>query len=260
MSVAGKSLMILTPMYGGICTCNYFESFIKLMIELMKNRVQFSHQFMYNESLIPRARNRMVDHFLKLNRLTHCLFVDADIGFDPLDVLAMLEVDRDVVGAPCVKKSLRWDRVAAAVRANPERQFSDDELARLAGDYVLNFEPFRGQKQMSMVEPQEMRNLGTGMLMIKREVLVKIREDNPDRWYEAPASDTASLPGPIFDFFPSMINLESRQYESEDYGFCVLAKKSGFKIWLCPWISTTHMGSYLFRGNVGALVRAGMEM
>lgn len=259
MSIKDKSLMILTPMYGGVSTANYFTSFVQLVIALMKYQITFSYNFIYNESLIPRARNRMVDHFMKTSKMTHAIFIDADIGFEPMDILAMMELDRDVVGAPCVKKSLRWDRVQDAIRSNPDRTFSGEELEKIAGDFVLNFEPFPGTRQMSLVEPQEMRNLGTGMLMIKREVFLKIKEDNPDRWYES-RTDLASLPGPIHDYFWSGVNNESREYESEDYGFCVFAKRSGFKIWLCPWVKTSHMGTYKFAGDVTALSRAGVEL
>jgi hypothetical protein len=259
MSIAGKSLMVLTPMYGGVSTCNYFTSFIQLVVTLLRYKMTFSYNFIFNESLIPRARNRLVDHFLKTSSMTHCLFIDADIGFEPMDVLAMLETDLDIIGAPCVKKSLRWDRVQQAIRSNPDREFTTDELSKIAGDFVLNFEPFPGVREMRLAEPQEMRNLGTGMMMIKREVLLKIKRDNPDEWYESPG-DSASLPGPIFDYFYSGVNRESREYESEDFGFCMLAKRSGFKIWLCPWIKTTHMGTYTFVGDVTALSRAGQEL
>ena len=63
-----------------------------------------------NESLITRARNYCVDEFMRSDS-THMLFLDADIGFNANDVIAMLamqsdESPYDVLAAPYPKKSI----------------------------------------------------------------------------------------------------------------------------------------------------------
>jgi hypothetical protein len=278
-------------MYGGVNTQNFFQSFNRLLLwmqainlnkkhhdELLKFHeaalaagaqlppppapprgtalnVEFEYSLNYNESLISRARNRLVDQFLKSCTCTHALFIDADIGFDPIDVLGMLEMDRDIVGVPCSKKSIRWDRVQRAIRKH-NKEFTADELARIGGDFVFNFEKFDGIRQIDMGEMQEMRNMGTGMLMIKREVFLKFKEEYPDRWFE-PRSDPSFLPGPIHDFFRVGINPDTREYDSEDYWFCMDCKAIGFKIWMCPWVRTTHMGAHVYQGDLPATVVAG---
>jgi hypothetical protein len=251
MSLKEKSLSILTPMYGWTGTGNHFDSIIELVIALNQLKIPWSRTTTGNESLISRARNRLADEYLKNSTHSHALFVDADIGFDTRDVLAMLESDCDIIGAPCPKKSIRWDRVQAAIKKNG-REFTNEELARLAGDFVFNFEPFQGQKQFKMEELQEMRHLGTGLLMIRRNVFEKFREAYPDRWYNG-YGDSSALPGPIHDFFQVGVNPETHDYDSEDYRFCLDCKAIGFKVMMMPSVRTTHMGTYKFIGDLPAV-------
>ena len=247
MSLQGKSLQIMTPAYGGIFSINYVTSLLQLVLNLQKYNISFGYSFMHNESLIPRARNKIVDIFRKKSKFTHAVFIDSDIGFDFNDILSMLEVDRDIVGAGCVKKEIRWDRVQQIVKSNG-KLYSPDEMSKMAGSFVVN--PAAGSAwEFSLGEPLEVKDLGTGLLMIKRQTFDKFVEAYPDRWYE-PRSDLSCLPGPIYDFFRTGVNAETREYESEDYGFCTDCRAIGLKVWLCPWIKTTHIGSYTFVGDI----------
>ena len=255
MSLKGKSLSILTPMYGGVLTCNYFESFLKLMMALGQYQIPFSHTFTWNESLISRARNRLVDEYMKNQEHTHAVFIDADIGFEANDILGMMEEDKDIIGAPCSKKAIRWDRVQRLIKANGQT-YTPEQLSRIAGDFVFNFEKFEGQRELKMNELQEMRNMGTGLLMIKREVFEQFREFYPDRWYDG-KSDASALPGPIHDYFKVGINPETHEYDSEDYWFCVDSKAMGRKVYMAPWVKTSHMGTYKFIGDMSAVAMSG---
>src|SRR5665213_1152015 len=160
MSVKGKSLSILTPMYDGNAKSNWISSFAQLILMLGSNGIPFSYNFVWNESLIPRGRNRLADRFLKNGKETHCVFIDADIGFEPTDIIAMLEHDdKDIIGVPASKKSLRWDRIQRTLRNNPGREYTNEEMARLGGDFVMNFVPFiGGTRQIYMDKYEEMRN------------------------------------------------------------------------------------------------------
>lgn len=254
VSLKGKSLYVMTPMYGGNLTLNYHNSFLQLVLLCRDLGVEIGWNNVWNESLISRARNRLADNYLKQgfdsrgNPYTHGVFIDADIGFDQKDVLAMLETDLDILGAGCVKKEIRWDRIQKALKRNG-REYSNEDLKRVGGSFVANYLP--GTVNIDLSKPQEVKHLGTGLLMIKREVFLRFREAYADRWYE-PRMDPAVLPGPVHDFFKCGVNPESREYDSEDYWFCHDARAMGFKVWLCPWMKTTHMGTYEYVGDMPA--------
>jgi hypothetical protein len=260
MSIKGKSLHLLTPMYGGVNTVNYFDAFQKLVIAVQKYGIPFWYSNIWNESLVTRARNKLADTYLKEGEATHAVYIDADIGFDADELLSMLErEDEDIIVAPCSKKSVRWDRVQRMIRKNPGREYTGEELRRAGGDLVFNFEAFEGERTWDLQKMWDLRNGGTGIMMIRRGVFEKFKQEYPDRWYE-PRSDDTVLPGPIHDFFRAGINPDTREYDSEDYCFCIDCKRIGFSVRLCPWVRTTHMGSNLFYGDLPAVSKLAGEL
>lgn len=282
MSLQGKSLYVMTPMYGGGLTLNYHNSFIRLVLLCRDLGIPIGWSNTFNESLISRARNRLADNFLKSSENTHAIFIDADIGFEPEDVMSMLEMDKDLLGVPCSKKSIRFDRIQNAIARRvldwvhvmgngqpPERMldlwkksgraFDPAELPRIGGDFVFNFLPFEGEKTITVNEPLEMKHVGTGLLMVKREVFLNFKKAYPDRWYESKA-DPASNPGQVHDFFKCGVNIESREYDSEDFWFVHDCIAMGYKVLLCPWVRTTHMGTNMFIGDMPAALAATGEI
>lgn len=255
MGIQGKSLHIMTPMHDGKATRTYIESFTKLCLLLNQYGVKFSWCNNCNESLISRARNRHADIYLKNQDETHAVFIDSDIGFNPLDILAMLEHDFDICGASCVKKGFRWDRVQEAIKKNG-RTFTTDEMERIAGDYIFNWLPGTvGMQTFNLGTPLEVHNIGTGLMMIRRNVFEGYKEAYPDRWYDSRGADKADLPGPVVDFFRVGINPDTRQYDSEDYWFCIDCRAIGFKVWMLPWVNTSHTGVYTWKGDMTAVAQ-----
>jgi hypothetical protein len=277
MSLKGKSLYVLTPMYGGGLTLNYHNSFMQLGFLCRDLGIEFAWSNTWNESLISRARNRLSDTFLKESNADFACFIDADIGFDPRDILAMMELNKDILGVPCSKKSLRWDRIQVSIArrviewltSTPKpsnvavdalayqfmqsgRQFSSEDLPRIGGDFVLNFPKMESNtKTIDLATPEPMKHVGTGLLLVKRGVFEKFMKVYPNRWYE-PRADANALPGRIHDFFKVGVNEETREYDSEDYWFIHDCLAMGFQALLCPWVKTTHMGTTTFYGDMPA--------
>ena len=46
---------------------------------------------------------------------------------------------------------------------------------------------------------------------------------------------------------------------SEDYLFCQKARAIGKKVWLCPWMQTSHTGTMIYGGSVGAMAALGVS-
>ena len=90
-------LFIATPMYGGMAHGLYIKSCLDLQTTMNKYGIETKFSFLFNESLITRARNYLVDEFLRSDH-THLLFIDSDIHFNPQDVLALMALDKDEIG------------------------------------------------------------------------------------------------------------------------------------------------------------------
>jgi hypothetical protein len=108
-----NKIMICTPMYGGMAHGTYLKSCLDLQMMCAQYGIATRFSFLFNESLITRARNYLVDEFLRTD-FTHLLFLDADIHYNAQDVITLLALDKDVIGAPYPKKSIKWINIADA--------------------------------------------------------------------------------------------------------------------------------------------------
>jgi hypothetical protein len=256
-TVKKYKLFVATPMYGGMNHGLYMKSCLDLQMLLTQHGVEVRFSFIFNESLITRARNYLVDQFLKTD-FTHMLFLDADIHFTPQDVLDLLVRNQDVMGAPYPKKSINWKNVAQAARMHPN--LPAGELENVIGDYVFNV--VKGTTKIQVNEPLEVLEIGTGYMMIKRDVFDKMKEAYPEHKFKPDFIGQADFDPStyIHVFFDTMIDTKdsatgggSDRYLSEDYMFCQLWRKIGGKVFLCPWMRTQHIGTYAFTGNMPAI-------
>jgi hypothetical protein len=249
-----QKIFIATPCYGGMAHGLYMKSGLDLQALMGRHGIETRFSFLFNESLITRARNYLVDEFLdRCPDFTHLLFIDADIHYDPQDVLSLLALsldpERGVIGGPYPKKSINWNNVAHAARNKPD--LSPGELETVTGDFVFN--PIAGTKQFQVTEPLEVMEIGTGFMMVRRDVFPKFAEAYPQQRYKPDHVGQKHFDGSryITAYFDTVIDHgKSDRYLSEDYMFCQWWRNIGGKIWLCPWMKTQHIGTYPFNGNL----------
>jgi len=256
-----KKLFVATPMYGGQCAGMYTRSIADLAAICAKYEIPLQLYYLFNESLITRARNYCVDEFLRSDA-THLMFIDSDIGFNPNDVIALLALqsddnsEYDVIGGPYPKKCISWEKIKLAV----DKGMADNDpntLEKYVGDYVFN--PKGGQREIPIGQPVEVMEIGTGFMMIRRATFDKYKEAYPHLSYKPDHIRTAAFDGSreIHAYFDCIIDPVSKRYLSEDYMFCYNVEKMGSKVWLCPWMSMNHVGSYVFGGSLMDLATIG---
>ena len=225
------------------------KSCLDLQALLISLSIGIRFSFLFNESLITRARNLLVDQFLSSN-CSHLLFVDSDIQFEARDVVTMLTLDKDVIGAPYAKKSINWENVKKAVVHNP--QIPGEELEQLVGHYLFHLSD--QTRHFDVREPLEVLAIGCGFMLIKRQVFATFAQAYPHLRYRSDSLGAGLEEGRrIHAYFDTEIDPESQKYLSEDFRFCRYWRKIGGTVWLCPWVRTRHWGSYGFHGNLLAL-------
>lgn len=255
-----RKILVATPMYGGMCGGTYTKSTADLASMAAQYGMDVRFYYLFNESLITRARNYLVDEFLRSD-CTHLMFIDADIGFDPNDVIALSVIaeagnDKEIVCGPYPKKCIAWEKIKRAV----DRGFADkdpENLEKYVGDYVFN--PKQGSGSIPLDEPVEVLEGGTGFMMIQRSALEKFAAAYPQYNYLPDHVRTAHFDGTreIMQYFQAEIDPASKRYLSEDYWFCQKMWDIGVKTWLCPWMKLQHMGSYVFAGSLIDLAQIG---
>ena len=238
-------LFIASPMYAGMCTGHYTQSILQLQGLCQQSRIDMAVSFMFNESLITRARNSLAHGFLK-SGFTHLMFIDADIRFNPNDVIAMLLADKEVIAGIYPKKEINWDMVKQAVEAG----IPVDQLKYYSGTHVVNLADRSGYAEFEVSTPSEILNAGTGFMLIKREVFEKLSPLVPT--YVNNATDLSGKLGAeeIKEFFTTSIEPETQHLLSEDYHFCRIWREAGGKIYAAPWAQLGHVGTYLFDGSL----------
>lgn len=255
-----RKLFVATPMYGGQCAGMYARSIADLSAICARYNIPLQLYFLFNESLITRARNYCVDEFLR-SGATHLMFIDSDIGFNPQDILALLAIQTDespydVIGGPYPKKCISWEKIKQAV----DKGVADKDpniLEKFVGDYVFN--PKSHQKEIPIGEPVEVLEIGTGFMMVRRKTFEDYEKAFPHLHYKPDHVRTEHFDGSreIMAYFDCIIDPESKRYLSEDYMFCYNVQKMGSKVWFCPWMQLQHVGSYVFGGSLADLASIG---
>ena len=236
-------IFISSPMYGGQCFGFYTQSLLQLNNLFRDSGIQSMMSFIFNESLITRARNALAHQFLKTD-CTHLFFIDADIRFQAPDVLKMIEADKDIICGIYPKKEVNWHSVKRAMDAG----VPNEELKWHTGSFVVNLVGYAGEVTVPVNEPVEIWNGGTGFMLIKREVFEKLADHVPSY-----TNDVTDLAGnikadEIKEYFATSIEPGTNRLLSEDYHFCRIWREIGGQIYAAPWAHLAHVGSYVFEG------------
>ena len=217
-----RKLFVATPMYGGIANGMYTRSLCDLTAMCVKYGIEVRSYFLFNESLIIRARNYCADEFLRSDA-EHLLFIDSDIGFNPQDVIAMMalqtpESNYDVIAGPYPKKCITWEKILQAVNKGVADQ-NPNVLEDFVGDFVFNpaISDDEKSRTIRLDEPAEVLETGTGFMMIRRNTFERYAEAYPEIMYRPDHIRTEAFDGSrkIGQFFQAEINRHNptKKYE-----------------------------------------------
>ena len=211
------------PMYNGVCNEATFISMIKFSIIAAKLGINYSIDTMVNESLIPRGRNNLVAKFLFNQAATHLMFIDTDLGFDPESILRLLVANQDVVGGVYPMK-------------------------RIPIRYVINTVP----NPIVHGDLVEVSTLGTGFMLVKRDVILKMIAAHPELKYRDNIGIGPQYEPFMYGLFDTMIDPDGN-YLSEDWTFCYLWRMMGGKVFADTGIKLDHTGYHKYAGDLDEL-------
>ena len=214
VELAGRKVFIAIPTYDGKLNIRTAFSLASLMPLAHKHGVSIDLSYMAGCSIIPMARNSLVNEFMKSD-CTEMLFIDSDVVVMPDDVMRLLAQsgDKDVAAGLYPRRA-------------SDKFFFLDIPRDDNGDMI-----FDG----SMLK---VNRVGTGFMLIKRYVIEKLIADHPEWEYETRENETAFA---VFDFA-----LRDKKYTGEDYLFCDRAREAGFECWVDAEISLPHIGQEEF--------------
>ena len=256
-------LHLATPCYGGMVSSEYMRSMCNLISMLTELGIKYEIKNISNDSLVTRARACLLATFLADPTATHLMFIDADITFHPKSILRMLAYDQDVVGGIYPMKTVNWGSIRKAILENPE--IPEEELINKAANYVINVhssEVEKGETGKVVDGFVKVANIGTGFLLMKKQVFDKMRERYPEAQYanDIPSFKDKPEADQMWTFFDTWCHPKPKRYLSEDYAFCQKWIELGGDVWadlMCP---LHHRGTYVFKGKAYDQFRQHMKV
>jgi hypothetical protein len=176
-------------------------------------------QYYNGDSLIPRGRNKIAKMFMD-SKYKYLMFIDSDIIFAREYITRLRSYDKPIVGGAYLKKTLPYVPVLNAMIGE------EDNLAI-------------------------MREIGTGFMMIRRDVFAGIQAMQPEHGYRAD-DDEPQGGYPYHDWF--RVGVKDGRYLSEDYYFCQSAGELGYKSYLDRSILVKHIGRMDYPTDDGKLL------
>ena len=223
------TVYLATPCYGGMVTAGYALSLLRAVKHCEQAGVGLEIATSSGDSLVTRARNNMLALFMA-SKATHLLFVDADITFPAEAIVSLVESNYPVCGVTYPKKTQQGEPPG----------------------YVINFlETTRGRIKLEQDWFIRCEYLGTGFLMIKREVIEQMQAAHPELKCHIEVMPKGVSADHMYALFDTMIAADGRHL-SEDWAFCERWKQLGGAVHCCLKHNLNHTGTHTWRGDMAA--------
>lgn len=230
--------------YNHTGLCEYFMSMMKLVLMLKERNIQCTLYPITFESLISRARNAAVAHFLSDTSNTHILFIDGDIEFNPEDVLKLIYTRKPVICGAYAQKWVNTEKAKNVVLSGMDLNACLDVCTNTSVHLLKN----------DLVDNSKIRQVEyatTGFLLCQRTVFEQLIEKHPEHKYINDIDGYGGAnPEYFYDLFPVHINPNTRRYESEDYGFSRMWRELGGEIYVMTDITLKHHGWFAYPANL----------
>jgi hypothetical protein len=268
-STPEKILMVATPCLGDRFEGAYFRSMLGLQARMTAAGVTML-TLTKNSSLIALARNDCAATFRRVDlgadergqarKITHMIFIDSDVGFDPADVERMLNYDEPVIAGSYPLKVFNWREMAMLVKDG--HPVNASLPAKASGSTIGTWkEDIADGEQMALKLDErglcKVETVGTGFMMIKREVFAQLEAYLNAKDYDLKYGSLESNKYKTSDGVEHtcFFNTEVRngRFIGEDVYFCQLLADAGIPILVDAKCKLTHTGSYTWDGG-GAIV------
>jgi hypothetical protein len=256
IQVNNPKLYILTPCFGGTCYINYLTCLINTITLFRQFNFPIQIEFCKNDSLISRARNNLIARALNDPSMTHVMFIDNDITWDPIDIMKLILSEKELIGGIYPLKHYDWSKLVNdstnPYNTNIVQQWlkkkNESQLKDIISDEKMiqyNMLKYNVNYLDTLLEINKniakVKHLATGFMLIRREVLTQMIEKFPSTKY---VDDVNFLRPEENEFAYALFDcgVEDGHYFSEDWMFCSRWTKMGKDIFIDVSIQLTHTG------------------
>ena len=254
---------ILTPCFGSVCFVSYMQSVMSTIELFRKYRIELHVEFCKNDSLVSRARNNLVARAMNDPKMTHIMFIDNDISWDPIEIIKLLLSEKQLIGGVYPLKYYNWNSlipddttpdnkniIQSWIDAKNKSQIKDITTdVALIQNRLLKYNVNYLTTTLSINNnTAQVKHIATGFMMIGRDVITQMSTAFPSTKYTDDVNclrpDENKYAFALFD-----CGVEDDHYYSEDWLFCNRWSKMGGSIWMDVTISLTHTGIEEYQGR-----------
>lgn len=207
------NILLATPAYGGNVCAQYTESLVHTCEMLQQMEIKYTLKFINNQ-IVTRARNMLSHIFMNDEQYTHMMFIDADIIWNPSDILKLIQHKKECVIGVYPNKSYYWN---------------DDKLTLNPSSKIKLKE--RNEQLI------EIERAATGFMLLTKTALKRIEKDIET--FKLPGSNKIEI---LYNYFDC--NVVDQDYLTEDYYFSYLYLKNGGILYADPSINLFHIGNH----------------
>ena len=229
-----QGVMVCTPSQDGNSSLDFGVGLMDGSNALNHHNIYFEFARVDGSSLLPHARNSLVNMFLE-SKCQRLLFIDSDQGYNRNHILHLLNSNRPIVAGVTPHK-----RFPINLNFEPLEQDKHffPELHNKGPDEFFKFAKAKGDVKGEI----EVNRAGTGFMMIDRSVFQIMIDSGEVPKYKA-FDDRADVYHHEFFKMGSADEL----YRGEDWFFCQLAKKLNIPIYISSFVCPSHKGTYTWR-------------
>lgn len=205
-----ERVLIATPCLDGRVDAWFVNSLYESTLLGLQNNILFKPIFLANESMLPMARNELLNHAYQEN-YDSMVFIDDDEEWNPEILLEIVNSPKDVVAVPVVNK----------------------------GDQEIQYNVYEVDKTP---DPEDgyikIGRCGTGFLKLSKNVVRDLWESNPECFFRNRSVK-----------YICEYDISNDIFYGEDIILCKKIKELGYEIWLNPKHTVSHLGTKKFQGN-----------
>ncbi len=256
-------VLIATPVYGDTISTGCHLSIIETIGFFAREfpHIEFVSEVL-STSFFPHARNALVSNFVNDPSYTHILFVDSDMGFTPELVAKMLAFGQPVVGAIYPEKARSFDTFRRLLQedGNTMRAQLGSVDYVYGGDAVITNRTRDGREEIEVVDGfVRVNRAGTGILLISREAIERIRARYPELWTAEPSEwvkTTGHRGGGLLQCFAVIPSADGVEIGADIAFSRRWVEGCGGEIWSCVDEAIIRTGSENYVGQFLAHLRA----
>ncbi len=209
-----RTVMVAVPAYDGNVCIEFAVALAEAIKLSLFSEINLCPIYFPGEALLPHARNELLKLAVE-SKVDDLIWIDADIGFDPQWILDLLNYPVDVVGGTYPRKC---DAETYVCKGDPDSMVPDGH---------------------GLVEVQA---LGTGFARMSAKAYKFL-------WNRgAPYTRSGAKLRMAFDWKID----ENGELMSEDVAAFTVLRESGFKIYLDPRMTCSHVGRKVYQGDFSA--------